>query len=140
MAASQITYPDKITGDQMTGAEATQIKDVVNAHAADVVNAHAADLDALGVRQINSISATSPAVFGDYVLADATSGNISVNLPSVATTSLKKIDVKKIDATANTVTITPDGSDTIDGQASFIISNQYDSISLMTDGANWILI
>ena len=47
-----------------------------------------------------------------------------VNLISLSTAPLKPIHVQKTDASANTVTITADGSDTINGSATKVISSQ----------------
>lgn len=66
------------------------------------------------------------------VLANATGGNITVTIP---TSIIGTYNVKKIDSSANTVTIVP-SSGTIDGGASTIISQQYASISCIGNGTN----
>jgi len=47
--------------------------------------------------------------------------------------------VKKVDANSGTITITP-ASGTIDGQSTYPISTQYQSVTLVSDGTNWNLI
>lgn len=66
--------------------------------------------------------------------ADATSGAITVTLPAASTTA-KKILVKKIDS-ANNVTVTRAGSDTIEGSNTFVLSSQYQWIVLQSDGTS----
>ena len=47
---------------------------------------------------------------------------------------------KKTDASGNAVTIAPDGSETIDGQASVQLTVPYQSVQVATNGANWFLL
>ena len=79
----------------------------------------------------------------DLVLADATSGNVTVTLPKVATWVDKTICVKRTDGSANTVTIAPasgDGS-ILDGFApTASVTGQYDAWTFMSDGANWWIV
>jgi hypothetical protein len=73
---------------------------------------------------------------GIVILCDCTAASITINLPpAVANTALFR--VKKIDATANTVTIDPSGAQTIDGGATAVITTRYESIDLASDNANW---
>jgi hypothetical protein len=51
----------------------------------------------------------------------------------------KKITLKRIDSTANIVTIYPDGSDTIDGFSSYTLSTT-DTLNLQYNDGNWIII
>lgn len=73
------------------------------------------------------------------VLCDCSSNAITVTLPAADVGRV--IVIKKIDSTANTVTINPeDGAETIDGAASATISSQYDSLTLQYDGGDWWII
>lgn len=75
----------------------------------------------------------------EVVLADDASGSITVNLPTaVGVDSL--ITVKKLSAAANTVTVTPDGSETIDGDASYALEDENEFVTLVSDGSNWFVI
>lgn len=71
------------------------------------------------------------------VLCDATSGAITVNLGAAAT--YQDITVKKIDSSANACTVDPNSSETIDGGSTAVISVQYASISLASNGSNWFI-
>ena len=72
-----------------------------------------------------------------YIYTPSTA--ISVNLVAAATCgSGFKYQIKN--RSTNTITIDPNGSETIDGAAIFAISSQEASVSLITDGSNWFII
>ena len=67
------------------------------------------------------------------------SANINVNLVAAATCgSGFKYQIKN--RSTNTLTIDPNGSETIDGSATFAIASQEASVTLVTDGSNWFII
>jgi hypothetical protein len=79
-------------------------------------------------------------IYGYIVLlVDCTNAPISVYLSPAANNSDCFV-IKKIDSTANVLTITPDGVETIDGSSSVTISIQHTSLTLVTDGSNWNII
>lgn len=74
------------------------------------------------------------------ILCDATGGAFTVNLPAAAGVTGLILYIKKIDGTANVVTVDGAGAETIDGALTQVIAVQYDSITLVPDGANWSVI
>jgi len=91
--------------------------------------------------QVTSISADYTAHEADsIILADATSAAITVTLPPAAESVGKRITVKKIDASANAVTVDGNGSETIDDATTAVISSQYDSICLVSDNTEWWIV
>lgn len=73
---------------------------------------------------------------GTLFAIDCTSGNVVVNLPSIAVLSLTgpwTIGFKKTDSSSNTITINRDGTDTIDGASSKVLSRQYSGTNLIPD-------
>ena len=66
------------------------------------------------------------------ILADATSNKVDVTLDSAGQWKDKRITVKKIDASANTVK----AIGTIDGATNWITTTQYDSQEFESDGTN----
>src|SRR5258708_6740431 len=48
------------------------------------------------------------------------------------------IKIKKIDSSANTVTITPNGAETWDGASTYVLSAQYQYAEGYSDGVSWI--
>jgi len=77
----------------------------------------------------------------DYtILVNAVGGAVVVNLPA-ATGSGRILNIKKIDASAYTVTVDGNGAETIDGAATYVISAQWVNITIQ-DGASgaWYII
>lgn len=73
-------------------------------------------------------------------LVDASGGAVVLNLRPAMEWETKRISVKKIDASANTVTIDANGVETIDGSATKVISTQYASLELVSQGgAVWVI-
>ena len=74
--------------------------------------------------------------FDEVILADATSGTITVSLPTAAGRT-DPITVKKIDSSANPVTVDASGSQTIDGQLIKRLDAQWDHVTLVPYNGNW---
>lgn len=78
---------------------------------------------------------------GAVVLADASSGSLTVSLPSAAGANKNRmISVKKTDSTFNTVTISANGSETIDGSGTVVITVQNACVMMISDGSNWYIL
>ncbi len=75
--------------------------------------------------------------FDVIIIADATSGAFSVNLPAAAGNGGKIYYIKKIDSTVNNVTVDPNGSETIDDETTKIIINQYTTMMIVSDNNEW---
>jgi hypothetical protein len=88
-----------------------------------------------GVTTSTALNATH-----DVVGVDATSGSNTITLPTAVGISGKRYTIKKIDSTANTVTIATTSSQTIDGATSLVIDTQYASYMLISTNANWYII
>jgi len=91
---------------------------------------------------VNSASVgvfTSSSALADesVALCSAAAGSITIVLPTALAHRGKEYCIKKTDATANTVTIDPDGAQTIDGAATVVLSTQYAYKRIISDGANW---
>ena len=74
--------------------------------------------------------------FDEHILADATSGAVTVTLPT-AVGRTDPITVKKIDSSTNAVTIDGAGSETIDGQLTRRLDAQWDYCTLVPSGSGW---
>jgi len=66
----------------------------------------------------------------------------TIALPSAVGISGREYRVKKVSATGGgrTVTIDPNGAETIDGDATFDLVSQYESVTFVSDGANWWIV
>ena len=73
-------------------------------------------------------------------LADCTSNNIVYNLPAAASAAPKVYIFKKIDPSANTVTLEANGLETIDGQLTCTIPIQWMSLSICAQGSSWYIV
>jgi len=86
-------------------------------------------------------TANYTATAGDHtILGDATSGAITITLPSAAGIAGRVYVVKKIDNSTNAVTVAASGSETIDGATSVSLSTQWGSVRVQSDGSNWFKI
>lgn len=75
----------------------------------------------------------------DLILCNCNLNNINIALPAASSLQGHEYTIKKIDSTANTVTINPNGAETIDGESSYTLSSQYQVIQIRSDGTNWYL-
>ena len=72
------------------------------------------------------------------ILCDATTAAFTVTLPSPSEGLI--FTIKKIDSTANAVTIATAGAETIDGSATQVITIQHTALKLANDGSNWFIV
>jgi hypothetical protein len=91
-------------------------------------------------KKITSVSSAYPVVTADDVIVTTGASSFAVTLPAAdASNEGREIEVKHNGT--GTVTLTPDGSDTIDGGASLAMASQYNSAIVRSDGAgNWLLL
>jgi hypothetical protein len=71
------------------------------------------------------------------ILGDATGAAFDVDLPSAAVWDGRILTIKKVDASANAVTVDADGAETIDGAGTYPLTAQWQSITIQSDGTNW---
>lgn len=87
------------------------------------------------------VAATTTLTQNDYVLSvEAPTANVTVNLPSVTAVPPGRVYVIKRDATATfTVTVDPDGSETINGAATRAVgaAGTAGAITIFSDGGEW---
>ncbi len=73
-------------------------------------------------------------------LVGAVSGPVTISLPPAASAGGRIYNVKKVDASINAVTVAADGAELIDGSNTKILSTQYDTIQIQSNGAQWWVI
>ena len=76
----------------------------------------------------------------NVILGDASAGNVTITLPLASIATGYRFQIKKIDSSSNTVTLQRSGSDTIDGSTTAVISVQYVSLAIVSDGSNWYIV
>lgn len=92
------------------------------------------------VHTTTAVSLSYTASLNDSIIvADPTSGSVTITLPRADEAKGKRFTVKKKDSGANTVTVQAN-SGNIDGAASQVISAPYASWDFVSDGTNyWIV-
>lgn len=91
--------------------------------------------------QYRNVTATGNVVSGDYlIVADATGGAITMTLPPAALVPGRIYTFKRINSGANAVVIDPSGAETIDGAATYTLSAQWNSVTIMNNGIAWFII
>jgi len=97
-----------------------------------------------GVKVATRSTSTTPvtmATTDEVILADATSAAVTVNLQAAATAGAgRRLTVVKTDSSGNAVTLDGSGSETINGSTTLALAAQYDRMTIVCDGSNWIRI
>lgn len=97
-------------------------------------------------KQISVKTANYTATLTDRtILVNATSGNLIITLPTAASAYSATLGgytfiIKKIDNSANTVTIKGNGAETIDGVNTQVISAQWMSYQVQSNGTSWYIV
>lgn len=80
---------------------------------------------------------------GELVPVDVSGGNVTIDLPTAVGLDGETIYVKLVTTatpTTNQCTVDPNGAETIDDAATFVLDTDYEWIGLASDGANWLQI
>lgn len=94
-----------------------------------------------GASNLRSISVTASRELdsmGIYII-DASAGNITISLPTAAGREEYMYELIRIDSSANTVTITPNGSETMSGMTDYQLVNQWSTITLFAYNGNYLM-
>lgn len=73
------------------------------------------------------------------VRGSASGGAITLTLRTAAGCRGKRVTIKKVDASGNAVTVDGNGAETIDGALTYSLATQYKSVTLESDGSNWLV-
>lgn len=85
-----------------------------------------------------SFSTDQTLTAGQYtVRMDASGANRTVTLPAASGCAGRIYVIKKIDSSANTVTIDANSTETIDGALTQVLTTQYQSYTIQSNGTNW---
>lgn len=87
---------------------------------------------------IISVSSHTTLTTNAIVIVDATDGVITITLPPANIGA--EFIIKKIDVSANAVTVDGDGSETIDNVTTKALGSQYDNVHIVSDGTEWWII
>lgn len=103
---------------------------------ADVTNISANKINHSVVVKSSAYTATTT---DEVILVNASLGSVTITLPT-AVGSTHLYWVKKVDSSTNTVVVNTTSLQTIDGGTSATIKVQYASITVASDGSNWLVI
>ncbi len=83
-----------------------------------------------------------PYTAGDetLILADGSLGAMQVRLPAAASVPGRVYIIKKIDNSANAITINPNSVETIDGVLTPTLSTQFAFLKVISTGSSWYII
>lgn len=74
------------------------------------------------------------------ILVDASSGAVTINLPAASGLSGREYIITKTDSSVNNVLIDANSSETINGNSIFYLAVQYEKITLICTGSEWIVV
>lgn len=74
----------------------------------------------------------------DAYFCTTSSAGYTVNLPTAVGIAGKQYVIKKAESNATrSITIDAAGTETIDGALTYVLAGAYESVTLVSDGANW---
>lgn len=98
-----------------------------------LIRAVVAGANAIGLKEVSADYTVETNV--TMVVVDATATAVTITLPAVAEQKGRQVTVKKVDGSANAVTVQGDAN--IDGVATLSIGAQYDSYGLVAGASQW---
>lgn len=87
-----------------------------------------------------SITSDTDAIDGGTYYANCTTGDVTVTLPLASSNNNAEITVKRVDASGNDVIIDGNGSETIDGNTTVTITDQWNSVTVRCNGTAWFIV
>ena len=84
-----------------------------------------------------SAAPTLSATVDDVVLV---TGNSTIYLPAAASNTGVEFTIKKSDSNATSTTVDPNAAETVDGVTNYVLTEQYESITVVCDGTEWWII
>lgn len=99
------------------------------------------DWGSFGANIVTTSSASYSALATDYtILANAASNNITVNLPAASGCTRRIYVIKKTDNSVNTVTVDANSTETIDGALTYVLTAQWESVTIQSNGTSWFVL
>ena len=100
------------------------------------------NLSGLGGFSVSTITTTpySATTAEEFLLVNAASSAITVNLPTAVGNTGMVFTIKKIDSSSNAVTIDASSTQTIDGGLTYVLTLQNEYVEIVSDGSNWHII
>jgi len=134
---------NQVIASASTGAVTLSLPQSINSGASPTFNgANFTGIPSAGVTYSYATKTSAYTILStDYTIGgDATSASFAVTLPTAVGKPGQSFIIKKIDSSANTVTVATTSSQTIDGATTYIMGYQYQSVTVQSNGANWLII
>ncbi len=78
-------------------------------------------------------------IVDEVINVNAAPGSCTITLPAAAHIAGKKYTITKTDVTVNTVTVDGNASETINGATTKVLSAQYDTVTIVSNGTGWYI-
>jgi hypothetical protein len=75
----------------------------------------------------------------DTVLGTGGAGGITITLPTAVSNAGMVFTIFKVDSAAGAVTVDANASETINGDLTYALKNQFEMIEIESDGSNWLI-
>ncbi len=98
------------------------------------------DVNGIIVAYVAKSGAYTATATDEVINCDGTGGAFSITLPTAVGISGTRYTIRKSDGGGNAITIDPAGAETINGSATVALSAQYNYRTIVSDGANWIVL
>ncbi len=85
-------------------------------------------------------SNTNLTALDSVVLASAAASALVMTLPSAVGIDGRQYTIKKVDASKNKVTIQPTGTEKIDLDTLYVLTQQFEFVIIVSDGTNWVVV
>lgn len=90
---------------------------------------------------MRAVSADTTLTATDAIMfVNATSAAVTLTLPAASTVPGQRYFMKRTDGSTNTVTVQPNGAETIDGYTTVTLGEQYASATIVAAGGVWYLL
>lgn len=151
--AQTITYDDKANTlpstnpiNEVRAEDMNEIKQVVNLNSQETAQ-NTTDISGLQASQgdfafkdfVIFNNNDYPASLDQFVNSGDFNNNVSIFLPTAVGNIGRQINVRKYVPGDKTITIVPNGAETINGKSSLIIKYQYTTVTLVSDNLNWMI-
>nr|BDD47668.1 hypothetical protein 17 [bacterium] len=146
-ATNPTIVPDRADNDNGLGLATTDELSAIagGTESARFVSTHTEFKGGMEVNVTTVNAATYDLLATDYILNVTYTGTgavTSITLPSAQVVSGRVIVIKDAGGNANTnnITVDTEGAETIDGNATYVLDADYESVTLYSDGSNWFAI
>jgi hypothetical protein len=136
----QVQLDAAVIGSGTSPAEVTSAREGIRGETNSVLNTRLDRMES-NLGQITTITTTGSLTVDQrgIILVDTSLGNVTLNLPAIASNSNVVIAyiIKKTTSDSNTVIVTPNGTEKIDGASTFTLSYQNNLVKILNNGSNW---